>query len=215
LASSLAASARERRTIARDLHDGVVQDLSGAGYALGSLQKRVPADAAPAFSETLEKVSNAVRDAVTSVRTLIIDIYPRDLTAEGLGVALEDLAGPLRAAGTQVDVTIDLPVEPSPEVAASLYRCAREGLVNVAKHAGAEHVTLELSERDGMALLSIVDDGRGLPAAGIDRRHEGHLGLQLLRDIAIDLGGEFTVVSGHSKGAVLNMALPLRGIGHM
>jgi two-component system NarL family sensor kinase len=212
LRSTLIASARERRNIARELHDGVVQDLAGVGYAVGALMAIPTATSDRSAHTTLEKISFAVQDAVSRLRALMIDIYPPDLTSDGLGNAVHRLAEPLRALGVEVDVIVDLRVEPAPDVAETLYRCAREGFGNIARHAGARHVTLTLDGNAETVGLQLHDDGRGMSAADIDRRHEGHFGLSLLREAGADLGGDLQVTSIPGAGTTLTMRLPISGI---
>jgi len=215
LRSSVAASARERRTIARDLHDGVVQDLAGAGYALGALSRTLPVDTAPAARSMVNRLSGVLQQSVGSLRTLMVDIYPPDLTADGLDTALEDLADKLRT-GERLDVVVrvELTAEPSPEVAATVYRCARECVTNIAKHAHAQHVEISLTGDTRYVRLLLVDDGVGLPATALDRRAEGHFGLQLLRDAAKDLGGEMNITSSNGLGTTVDLKLPAGGILH-
>ena len=128
-----------------------------------------------------------------------------------MALAIEDLAAPLRAQGTVVDIAVDLRSHVAPDVAATLYRCAREGLANVRKHAHATHVDLVLTSDEKTALLRLHDDGSGLPASELDGRVNGHLGLQLLRDAAKDLGGEMVAASGEGD-TTLTMRLPIAGI---
>ena len=96
LERALSASERERRQIAADLHDGVVQDLAGAGYALAAVARRVDGPA----STGVEHVGKVVRGAVESLRRLMVDIYPPDLSGAGLPGAIDDLATPLRESGS-------------------------------------------------------------------------------------------------------------------
>jgi two-component system, NarL family, sensor kinase len=212
LGDTLAASGRERRNIARDLHDGVVQDLAGAGYALGALARALPPDSTPQVREMLDMGNAAVQRSVHDLRALIVDINPPDLTADGLGTALHDLGDRLRATGqVEVEVAVMLPGEVGPGVAATVYRSAREFLANVAKHAAARHVTVELRGDTAQVWLCVTDDGRGLPPGGFDRRAEGHVGLMLLADAARDLGGEVSVSGGAAGGTTAVLVLPARG----
>lgn len=203
------ASDRERREIAADVHDGPVQDLAGVSYALSALRASVPEERQP----TVDRLVGAVRHAVQSLRRLMIDIYPPDLSGPGLGVAIADAAEPLRAAGTEVVMDAAALPDLSPEVTAVLYRTAKEALANVARHAQAEHawITLEETELRGAPAvrLEIADDGVGFPAS-TDRRGEGHLGLSLLRDRVVDLGGTVTLSDRIGGGALLTAVLPIR-----
>lgn len=212
LAGSLAASRRERRNIARDLHDGVVQDLAGAGYALGAAMRAMPEDYPPDARQLVDKACDAVERSVHDLRALIVDIHPPDLTAGGLEPALHDLAERLRASGAiELDMRVALPDAVGPGVAETVYRAAREFLVNIAKHAGAQHAIVELTGDSETVRLLVTDDGRGLSAEGWDRRAEGHLGLVLIAESAADLGGELTVVPGTAGGTVALLVLPTQG----
>ncbi|MGY1624213.1 sensor histidine kinase [Geodermatophilus sp. SYSU D00965] len=203
------ASERERRAIAADVHDGPVQDLAGVSYALSALRSSLPEERQP----TVDRLVGAVRHAVQSLRRLMVDIYPPDLSGPGLGAAISDVAEPLRTQG--VDVLMDaapLP-EMTPDAAAALYRTAKEALANVAKHAKAQHtwITLEETELRGARAvrLEIADDGVGFPEDGTDRREEGHLGLSLLRDRIVDLRGTVTLTERQGGGALLIAVVPL------
>ena len=85
---SITASELERRSIAADIHDGPVQDLAGVAYALTGLRGSISPDRLP----TVDRVIGAVRHAVQSLRRLMIDIYPPDLSGPGLPAAVADLA---------------------------------------------------------------------------------------------------------------------------
>ncbi|PRY51060.1 histidine kinase/DNA gyrase B/HSP90-like ATPase [Geodermatophilus tzadiensis] len=209
---NLAASERERRDIAADVHDGPVQDLAGVSYALSALRVAVPAPQQP----TVDRLVSTVRHAVASLRRLMIDIYPPDLSGPGLAAALEDLADRLRETGVVVGVTAEELRGLRPEHAAVLYRTAREALVNVAKHAaaGSARVTLTGAEVDGGpgVLLTVADDGVGLDDADLERT-DGHLGLRLVRDRVQDLGGVVRVEPGEDVGTVVTALLPLPHAG--
>ncbi|MEP7177805.1 MAG: ATP-binding protein [Pseudonocardiales bacterium] len=212
LNNSLIASARERRQIARELHDGVVQDLAGVGYAVGALTHSLKPAAGTETARTLDRVSGAVQDSVLRLRTLMVDIYPPDLSSDGLRSAIEGLVTRVRDQGIHVDVEIEVSTQPAPEIAATLYRCAREALANIVKHAEATHVTVDLREDAGTVVLRVRDDGRGMAAADLDRRAEGHLGLQLLRDAANDAGGELSIDTELGAGTAVTLRLPMHGI---
>jgi signal transduction histidine kinase len=145
----------------------------------------------------------------------MFDIYPPDLSAAGLVAALGDLAGRLRADGVEVGVRTDPLPELRPQVAAVLYRTAKEALANVVRHASARHAELRLSvtgpDGDRAVLLTVADDGVGVDparAAGC-AADPGHLGLRLVHDRVHDLGGTVTVEPGADGGTVLTALLPL------
>jgi signal transduction histidine kinase len=212
LQRALSSSDKERAKIAADLHDGVVQDLAGAGYALAALRNSV----APERRGVADTVAGAVRSAVDELRHLMVDIYPPDLSGSGLAVAVEDLVRPLRE--RDVDVLVDVAPLPTmdPETAASIYRVARESLMNVSKHSGASHVQviIEVLEPEQEAVrLRVCDNGIGVPAAQADRQHNGHFGIRMLTDRVTDLGGRFSVMPGPTGGTVAEAVIPLAIVG--
>ena len=208
------AADRERRAIAADVHDGPVQELAGVTYALGGLRARLP----EAYRSTVDWLLAGHQAAVASLRSLMVDIHPPDLSGEGLGAAFEDVAARLRDRGTTVHVIQDgeLPTI-SPTEATLLYRSGREGLVNVVRHAEAENawVRLEATRLNGSAAvrLKIEDDGVGFPPGGAERTERGHLGLRLVRDRITSHGGSVTLDGRPGGGAVVDIVLPVDGDG--
>ncbi|MGH3916631.1 MAG: sensor histidine kinase [Pseudonocardiaceae bacterium] len=215
LERALSASERERRQIAADLHDGLIQDLAGAGYALAALARSVP----PERAATAERVGAVVRGAVDSLRHLMVDIYPPDLSGGGLPAAVDDLVRPLRKLGLTVSVEVRTLPPLAPEAATTLYRVAKEALTNIAKHANASTVQVSLvaergPDRDDV-LLRVIDNGVGLPLGALDHRAEGHLGLRLLIDRIADLGGELTVDRADGRGTLVEARVPAcSGVDH-
>ena len=210
---SLTASERERRAIAADVHDGPVQDLAGISYALGALRSAVPAER----QETVDRLVGALRNALHSLRRLMIDIYPPDLSGPGLTMAIADLVEPLRAQGVVVSLEVEPPPELSPEAAAAIYRTAKEALANVVKHAQAGRVWVRLQETEHegepAAQLEVADDGVGFPEAGADGRREGHVGLRVLIDRISDVGGIVELGQRLDGGAIMRAVIPLRHAG--
>ncbi|MFN2495702.1 MAG: sensor histidine kinase [Pseudonocardiaceae bacterium] len=209
LERALSSSERERRQIAADLHDGLIQNLAGAGYALAALARSVP----PERVATVERVGGVVRGAVNSLRRLMVDIYPPDLSGAGLSSAIHDLVAPLRERGMAVSVEVAALPPIDPLAATAQYRVAKEALTNVAKHADANTVqvslTTEHAKRGPAAVLRVIDDGVGLPIDALDHRAEGHLGLRLLIDWIADLGGALTVHRADGRGTIVDARVPV------
>ena len=216
LERALSASEWERKEIAAGIHDGVVQDLAGVGYALGALSRYVP----PENREMADRLGATVRNSVAALRRLIVDIYPPDLTESGLAAAVTQLAEPVRAAGMTVLVDIEPLPALDPEVAAALYRTTRETLTNVKKHSDASVVHVWLGPDDdprgrgaGAVRLRVTDDGVGPPPDALERRVAGHMGLKMVYDRLVELGGDLTLGPGPSGGAVAEARVPARVVG--
>jgi signal transduction histidine kinase len=208
LQQALSASDLERRRIARDLHDGVLQEVSGAGYAL-SAARRTLAPEADAAHRLIEEASSALGSVGQSLRSLLSDIYPPSLTRCGLSAAVEELAG--RAGTDGVVVEVDIATQGldrvSIEAVRLAYRVIREALRNVVGHARATRATVTVTVEEGAIAITVVDDGVGLPP----RAPEGeHLGLRLLEDTLVDLGGTLSVESGPGGGTTLSGTVPVQ-----
>jgi two-component system NarL family sensor kinase len=196
LAGAIEASDNERRRIAADLHDGIVQDLAGVAFGLAPLAAKASSEDARVLNGSVERLRQGVRD----LRTLLVEIHPPRLESAGLEAALDDLLSPLRAAG--VDTVLE--VQPGGRHDNLVYRVAREALRNVAEHAQATRVTVTVSPER----LTVADDGRGFDAAERGRRRdEGHVGLALLEDLTGESGGTLTVSSEPSAGTTVILEL--------
>jgi signal transduction histidine kinase len=201
LQRAIDASAVERRRIARDLHDGAVQSLAGVSYGLTAAVDRSAEERAAAMRDA----AAATRRTIRELRTLLVDIYPPDLHRTGIGQALRDLVAPLAPRGIATTVEIDDDDALPPEIEALLFRCAQEVLRNVVAHADARHVDVRL-ELNGNVALTIADDGRGFEPG---TSHEGHFGLQLLRDLARETGASVSVDSAPARGTTVRVEAPL------
>ncbi len=209
LLRAIDASDTERRRIATDLHDGVVQDLAGLSFSLAAAADRASGGGATAAAEILEEAAASSRRAVRQMRSLLVDIYPPNLHTVGLEAALKDLLSPLRAQG----VTSELDVEPrlrlAPATERLLFVTAREALRNVARHAEASTARVEVRGDVGGVRLTIDDDGRGLPPDdGSEVRPSGHIGLALLTDLAQRAGGELVVAEREGGGTRVTLGVP-------
>jgi two-component system, NarL family, sensor kinase len=205
------ASAAERRRIAADLHDGVVQDLAGLSFGLSAAAERTAAAGEESAAAELRDGAAQARQSVRALRGLLVEIYPPSLQQAGLASALSDLVAPVAARGieTRVDVPDDL--ELGPEVEALLFRVAQETVRNATAHAGAHRLVLAVSQDADRAALTVADDGRGFdPGEAGDGAGEGHFGLALLRDLAREAGAELSVDSGPGTGTTVRIEVPRR-----
>src|SRR3954470_8010816 len=126
----------ERRRLAQDLHDGVIQDLAAISYALPGVLTSLPADAESARA-TGDRLGALLREDLVALRALVTDLYPSDLSAEGLREAIVELFP--RLAGVEPALVMEGDLELEPEVAGLVYRLTREALRNVGRHAEAQH----------------------------------------------------------------------------
>jgi signal transduction histidine kinase len=197
------ASATERRLIAATLHDGPVQDLAATSFVIAGATARARTAGNDPLVDELQTVSSSVRTSIRALRSLLVDIYPASLAQSGLTAALTDLAQSVRAPGLEVRVDLDAAgdLDLSPSQERLVYRIAQETLRNVAKHAAPCTATLALYLAEEGAVLDVVDDGTGFDvAAQLDQPAAGHLGLQLLADLAATGGGLLQVASVPGRG---------------
>ncbi len=212
LRHAVAASALERRRIAGDLHDGVVQDLAGIGYALPAIGGSLPD--VPETSDArrnLDKVTEVVKRDIAALRAVITDIYPPDLHEGGLAPASRLLVSEVRYSGVEVDLDLDPTVtdQPLPIDAAVLgYRVLRETLRNVTRHADAATAHVSLRVRDADLVIVVADDGVGFdPAVPAP---DGHFGLRLLEDALEHVGGRLWITSTPHRGTVVTARFPVQ-----
>ena len=207
---ALSASDVERRLIAQELHDGVIQDLAGVAYLVPELRKRAVSGRANATDAgTFDKITEILERDVAALRSMLVQIYPPDLEHGGLREAIEEFAQSAREGGLHVDVTVSSGLVLPREVARLAYAVAREGIRNAVKHSQAERLLVSVEEADGEVFVAVVDDGGGLAeGAGSITSPHGHLGLRLLHDSVKEIGGELTLSSDEAGGARLAARFP-------
>jgi signal transduction histidine kinase len=211
LLRALNASDTERRVIAADLHDGVVQDLAGASYALAVAAENVDDTPTNEVARALRTGADATRQSMRQLRSLLVEIYPPNLRNAGLEPALNDLAARAVARGVAVDVDVAEGLRPSDAVERLVFRTAQEALRNVVEHAGAETCSIDVNANGRGVVLVVADNGRGFERTVLEeRRAEGHLGLALLADQAEDLGGSLDIDSTPGAGTRLTLTVPER-----
>ena len=199
-------SRRERLRVASDLHDGTLQDLVGASYVVAGAVGTVRRLGADDVADGLQDAAGGIRSGVQSLRSMIVDIYPESLQAAGLHAALSDLVAPLRAQRTAVSLDVPDDLALTQDVEQAVYRAAQEAVRNIAHHAKAAHVSVEVAVRSSTVVLLVKDDGIGFDAeAGAPL---GHLGLRTLADRTTSRGGSLELLSGPGTGTHLRMVLP-------
>jgi signal transduction histidine kinase len=207
LLGSLAASDRERTRIAADLHDGVVQGLSGTSLSLtAAASKATDRASASAMSAAAADLRRWVRE----LRSLVVTITPPALHAQGLAASLADLGATLELRGLQVYVDVRDTDDLDEATETLLYRAAQEAVRNVVRHAAASTVSITVGrEGDDRLVLRVRDDGRGLPGGERSARRRGSVGLDLLGGLVSGQGGSLTVDGPAEGGAQLVVRLPV------
>jgi signal transduction histidine kinase len=192
-------STAERRRIAGDLHDGVVQDVAALSFSLEAAAERP--DQTGDGRATLRRGAQQARETVRALRSLLVEIYPPRLREAGLKPALADLLAP--AARQGIDTGLEVPdgLDLDPEREALVFRVAQEAVRNACKHADASRIDVRVSDAPDCTELEVEDDGRGLPAdPDGDGAAEGHFGLRLLSDLTAEAGGTLEIDSEPGDG---------------
>ena len=209
LQRAVAASDRERRRLATDLHNGVVQDLAGMSMSLAAAARTAGGRGDDATAARLNEVAAESRRTTRVLRHVLVDIYPPNLERAGLAGALADLLETVRRREIAVDADLDADLDLPPDGAALVFRVVQEALRNVITHAAATHVELRISDElgPGELLVHVADDGRGFDPLG-EPPPDGHLGLAMMRDLVEQAGGELAVASAPGAGTVIRARVP-------
>ena len=203
LRTAATASDYERRRIARDLHDGVVQDLAGTAFAVSALAR---SESDPTQREALDRAGASIRDSLTSLRSLLVEIHPPDLQAEGLTAALHDLVAPAATVGIAASVSVEGLAGVPDEQVALVWRVAQEAVRNAIRHSGAGHLSVAVRGEPDRVLLEVSDDGRGFRP---DRAQDPtRFGLRGLESLIADTGGRLEVRSLPGHGTTIRLEVP-------
>jgi signal transduction histidine kinase len=199
---------RERRRIARDLHDGINQLLIGAMLELKASEERLRAD--PASGESLSATLDVLRQVEQEVRRVVNDLHPPTLESLGLAPAVKRLAERVEQFfGIRSDIGVigeERRVSRRTEVAA--YRIVQEALQNVANHSGVDRASVVLTFRDDVLTLTIRDDGKGFDLAALEQNAVGRFGLLSMRERVEGLEGTFSIDSTVGVGTSVHVELP-------
>jgi signal transduction histidine kinase len=198
---------QERERIGQDLHDGIIQALYAVGLSLedaGELMADDPVEAAARVERAIDSIHGTIRD----IRNFIFGLRPELLDDVDLRGGLAILADEFRTS-TLVDIELRAPepVDLDAEDAVQLLQLTREALSNVARHADATRVVIDLGATHGSLRLAIADDGRGFDPAAT--RGPAHHGLTNMRARAESMGGRLTITSRPGAGTRVVAELPI------
>ncbi len=196
----------DRERIARDLHDTVIQRLFATGLSLQGTSRIIGTDPDTA-AQRVDAAIDELDQTVKQIRTSIFDLDNSTVNSEGLRARLLEIArGAATTLGFEPRILLDGPLDTavSDQIGAELLATLREALTNVARHAYATHVDVQVVVGDGQLTLRLVDDGVGLQ----ERAGSGH-GLNNMARRAEKLGGEFDLEERTPHGTVLTWRVPL------
>ncbi len=198
----------ERERFGMDLHDGVIQSIYGVGLALENaraLMREDPHTAENNLKKAMEDLNRTIRD----IRNYILDLRPRQLRGESLIEGLNRLISEFRQ-NTKVEISLAGPKDhlvDLPQInAMALFHICQEALANIAKHAGAKKVTIDLWTTSDRVLLEVHDDGKGFDLERATRT-VGH-GLANMQTRVNNVGGDVDIISASGEGTTILAWVP-------
>jgi signal transduction histidine kinase len=198
----------ERTRIAREIHDELGQALTGLRMDLSWLEKRLPGElTAPAGK--IRSMFRLIDDTIQSVRRIASALRPQVLDDAGLPDAIKWQARQFQAR-TGVRCKVELPAGPlvmDAERSSAVLRIFQEAMTNVARHAGATRVDIQLRLDAGQLLLSVIDNGLGISQAEL--RSPKALGLLGVHERALLLGGKVAIAGTEGRGTRVSVSVPL------
>jgi signal transduction histidine kinase len=200
----------ERKVLARELHDQIIQDLLGLNYRLEEVESL---ENPSALQKEVASIRQGIRNLVGELRQMCSNLRPPAIDHHGLSAAIDSLA---HEWAERNDIQLQLEIDPTlgrlPEtIELSIFRIVQEGLNNIRKHAAARHVRLSLQCTSSTNLLMrLEDDGRGLPtpmdlASLSVNKHFGLVGIS--ERVAL-LGGFMNIESSAGNGTILQVEIP-------
>jgi signal transduction histidine kinase len=200
----------ERKALARELHDQVIQDLLSFNYRLEEIEGGV--ESLP-VQKDVESVRQGIRNVVSELRQICSDLRPPTIDHHGLSAAIDSLAHEWE---DRSNIRIHLEIDPAlgrlPEtIELSVFRIVQEGLSNIRKHSLAKNVRISLQRTPSASLLvRLEDDGRGLsvPPDLASLSVNKHFGLVGISERVALLGGIMNIESSKGGGMILQVEIP-------
>jgi signal transduction histidine kinase len=212
----LAAQETERRTLARDIHDGIGQTLAalifGVEKAIGQCREKNP----EAAEITLQNTVATIRIASQEIRRIQMNLRPSMLDDLGLLVTINWFCREFEKVYSAIRIEKQIKIEEDEipnDLKIALYRIIQEAFNNMAKHGKGDHVVLSLEENHGRIALSIQDNGQGFDPEEVRKRYRRGMGLTSMKERAELSGGSFAIESSEGKGTIVRASWPLRGEG--
>lgn len=198
----------ERKRIAKDLHDGIAQELVALKLGFNVLQNKIE-QIAPTEAKTLNELSEQLNESCTEVRNISHVMMPPSLEQHGLVPSLQMLLrNSLEHVGLQAEFEhFNLPERLEEKTELGLYRIAQELLNNILKHAQANKVILQLYQAGNNLIMRIEDNGKSFDFE--EAKHKGSMGLLNILSRVSTLGGTYTSERGVEFGTVSTIRVPV------
>ena len=200
----------ERERLGQELHDGIAQDLTGIGLLLRVLEHKLKKPS-PKHSSEAGRLCKLLEKTHECARNLARDFYPVELEQHGLLVALKGIAMRTQqqfGVACALEDGAHAPLQMNEATAVQLFRIAQEAVHNAVKHAQAKKILIHLSKQDGAWLLTVEDDGVGLPG---DAHGSSGMGQRIMQYRARLIQGTLTVHSTEGCGVIVSCVAPAEG----
>jgi len=198
----------ERRRIAREIHDGLGQELAAAKMILDGILAK---DSSPRIRQASGDASQLVDRAIQQVRTISHLLHPPLLDEVGLVSALRwYLEGLSERSGIDLRLEIAPPdlSRLKPELETAIFRIIQEALTNMFRHSGARNGSIRLTENDGRITVTVRDDGKGIEDQVVNLRPESvGVGIGGMRQRVMELGGSLRLANAH-PGTIVEVVIP-------
>jgi PAS domain S-box-containing protein len=207
LNARFAAVLEERTRLARDIHDTLLQGVTGIALQLRATLPNLgaaPQATVNAIRRIVELADATTRDA----RRAVWDIRAPALAQNGLPTALEEEVR-RRANGMRVRFAVEgVPRRVSAVVADTIFRIGQEAVINAATHSGADTVSVVLAYQPRAVQLTVEDDGRGFQVDPLGRAHGGRWGLLGMRERAERIDAPLVIRSAEGAGTTVELSVP-------
>jgi NarL family two-component system sensor histidine kinase YdfH len=198
----------ERQRMARELHDTLAQGLAGLILQLEAADSYMVSGHGERAQSIIQQAMLRARTTLNEARQAITDLRETPSTTADLSKAIRDEVDHFaHITGINCRVNIDIPDKLPPEVAENALRSVSEGLINVARHARASHVNIQMNSTNHGLRIEIRDDGIGFDPRTLIGK-PGHYGLVGMRERARISGGSLTIESRPNQGTTLKIQLP-------
>jgi len=198
----------ERRRIAREIHDGLGQELAAAKMILDGILSK---DSSPTMRQSSVEASQLVDRAIQQVRTISHLLHPPLLDEVGLASALRwFLEGLSDRSGIKVALEVDPPILPRmrSELETAIFRIVQEALTNMFRHSGARNGIVRLVAKEGVIFVTVRDDGKGIEEQVIQLRPESvGVGIGGMRQRVTELGGSLRLANAN-PGTIVEVVIP-------
>jgi signal transduction histidine kinase len=207
----LAADERERKLVAFEIHDTLLQDVLGALMVLEAAAAKGDAPQGD-HARRLEQARALLRKSIDGTRRMVAGLRPRGLEEQGVAAAIGELAREFKERGLDVGLSQSLDGKRlSPELESTVYRIVQEGLTNVIRHSRSPRAEVEIKIRAGKLRLCVRDFGVGFNPAAVNPEHFGLEGLKARARLA---GGRVTIQSTPGRGTTVTAVLPTGRMRH-